>query len=186
MILKTEKDLIVPFGRKPLTVPFFLSVLCVALALSGHDNAAYAQTTNLAFGAIQQDTSLPVEVTAESLSVSQQDGTAIFTGDVVIIQGEMRLAAPRVLVVYAEATEGQQARIARLEATGGVTLVSGPDAAEADSADYNVDDGFVVMRGNVLLTQGASALTSDLMRVNLEDGTAQMDGRVKTILRGAD
>lgn len=186
MILKTEKDLIVPFGRKPLTVSSFLPVLCLALALSGHGNTSFAQTTNLAFGAIQQDTSLPVEVTADSLSVSQQDGTAIFTGNVVIIQGEMRLAAPRVLVVYAEATEGQQARIARLEATGGVTLVSGPDAAEADSADYNVDDGFVVMRGNVLLTQGASALTSDLMRVNLEDGTAQMDGRVKTILRGAD
>ncbi len=61
-----------------------------------------------------------------------------------------------------------------------------PTRPKSDSADYNVDDGFVVMRGNVLLTQGASALTSDLMRVNLEDGTAQMDGRVKTILRGAD
>ena len=42
------------------------------------------------------------------------------------------------------------------------------------------------MRGNVLLTQGASALTSDLMTVDLAGGTAQMDGRVKTILRGAD
>ncbi|OZB15935.1 MAG: lipopolysaccharide transport periplasmic protein LptA [Rhodobacterales bacterium 34-62-10] len=163
-----------------------LPALILVIGLSVHGTGALSQTTNLAFGAIQQDTSLPVEVTADSLSVSQQDGTAIFTGNVVIIQGEMRLAAPRVLVVYAEAAEGQQARIARLEATGGVTLVSGADAAEAERADYNVDDGQVIMTGNVLLTQGASALTSDLMRVNLEDGTAQMDGRVKTILRGAD
>jgi len=163
-----------------------LPVLTLVIGLAVYGMAAQAQTTNLAFGAIQQDTSLPVEVTADSLSVSQQDGTAIFTGNVVIIQGEMRLAAPRVLVVYAEASEGQEARIARLEATGGVTLVSGPDAAESERADYNVDDGRVIMTGNVLLTQGASALTSDLMRVNLEDGTAQMDGRVKTILRGAD
>jgi lipopolysaccharide export system protein LptA len=163
-----------------------LPVLTLAIGLAGYGMTAQAQTTNLAFGAIQQDTSLPVEVTADSLSVSQQDGTAIFTGNVVIIQGEMRLAAPRVLVVYAEASEGQEARIARLEATGGVTLVSGPDAAESERADYDVDDGRVIMTGNVLLTQGASALTSDLMRVNLEDGTAQMDGRVKTILRGAD
>jgi lipopolysaccharide export system protein LptA len=186
MIRENEEDQNVPFGRKPLIAPPCLFVIPLVLALLGPVAGVQAQTTNLAFGAIQQDTTLPVEVTADSLSVSQQDGTAIFTGNVVIMQGEMRLAAPRVLVVYAEASDGQQARIARLEATGGVTLVSGPDAAESDSADYNVDDGFVVMRGNVLLTQGASALTSDLMRVNLEDGTAQMDGRVKTILRGAD
>lgn len=175
-----------PFGRPSLITAISTPLLALFIGVLGHASAAHAQTTNLAFGAIQQDTSLPVEVTADSLSVSQQDGTAIFTGNVLIIQGEMRLAAPRVLVVYAEASQGQEARIARLEATGGVTLVSGPDAAEAERADYNVDDGQVVMQGNVLLTQGASALTSDVMRVNLEDGTAQMDGRVKTILRGAD
>lgn len=186
MIREIEKAPHVPFRRNLLTAPLSLSVLILVLAALGWASVGQAQTTNLAFGVIQQDTSLPVEVTADSLSVSQQDGTAIFTGNVVIIQGEMRLAAPRVLVVYAEATEGQEARIARLEATGGVTLVSGPDAAEADRADYNVDDGQVVMKGNVLLTQGSSALTSDQMQVDLENGTAQMDGRVKTILRGAD
>ncbi len=171
-----------PFRRRP----FIIATLALALATTGLAGFAQAQSTNLAFGVIQQDTSLPVEVTADSLSVSQQDGTAIFTGNVVIIQGEMRLAAPRVLVVYAEASEGQQARIARLEATGGVTLVSGPDAAEAERADYNVDDGKVFMQGNVLLTQGNSALTSERMTVDLEGGTAQMDGRVRTILRGSD
>lgn len=159
-----------------------LVLLCQTLWATG----AMAQTTNVAFGTMQQDTSLPVEVTADSLSVNQTDGTAIFTGNVVIIQGEMRLAAPRVLVVYAETSDGEESRIERLEATGGVTLVSGPDAAESERADYNVDDGQVLMQGDVLLTQGASALTSDQMRVDLTGGTAQMDGRVKTILRGAD
>ena len=165
--------------------PIFIALVTFCFALSGMTDMGQAQT-NLAFGTIQQDTSLPVEVTADSLSVNQTDGTAIFTGSVVIIQGEMRLAAPRVLVVYAQATDAREARIARLEATGGVTLVSGPDAAEAERADYNVDDGEVVMLGNVLLTQGASALTSDRMTVDLENGTAQMDGQVRTILRGAD
>lgn len=166
--------------------PILIALITFGWATFGMTHPGQAQTTNLAFGTIQQDTSLPVEVTADSLSVSQTDGTAIFTGNVVIIQGDMRLAAPRVLVVYAQATDAQPGRIARLEATGGVTLVSGPDAAEAARADYNVDDGLVVMQGDVLLTQGASALTSDQMTVNLEDGTAQMDGRVRTILRGAD
>ena len=59
-----------------------------------------AQGTNVAFGTIRQDTGLPVEVTADNLSVDQGDGTAVFTGNVLIGQGEMRLSAARVLVVY--------------------------------------------------------------------------------------
>ncbi|TMM53040.1 lipopolysaccharide transport periplasmic protein LptA [Sulfitobacter sabulilitoris] len=141
-----------------------------------------AQGTQVAFGTIQQDTTLPVEVTADNLSVDQSSGTAIFTGNVLIGQGEMRLSAPRVLVVYRATAEG----IARLEATGGVTLVAGADAAEAERADYSIDDGTIVMTGNVLLTQGRNALTADKMTVRLSDGTARMSGRVKTILQTGD
>ncbi len=141
--------------------------------------AVLAQGAQVAFGGMQQDSSAPVEVSADQLSVSQADGTALYTGNVVIGQGEMRLAAPRVLVVYGEAA----GRIERLEATGGVTLVSGQDAAEAERADYNIDAGTVVMSGNVLLTQGDNALTSEQMTVNLDDGTAQMSGRVRTVLQ---
>ncbi|WP_146590472.1 lipopolysaccharide transport periplasmic protein LptA [Puniceibacterium confluentis] len=138
-----------------------------------------AQGAQVAFGGMTQDTSAPVEVTADQLAVNQADGTALYTGNVIIGQGAMRLAAPRVLVVYGEAA----GRIERLEATGGVTLVNGDDAAEAERADYNIDAGTVVMTGNVLLTQGDNALTAETMTVNLDDGTAQMSGRVKTVLQ---
>lgn len=141
-----------------------------------------AQGANVAFGTIRQDTDLPVEVTADSLSVDQETGTAIFTGNVMIGQGEMRLTAARVLVVYRAENKG----IARLEATGGVTLVSGEDAAESQQANYSIDDGTIVMTGDVLLAQGASALSADRMTVRLSDGTAQMTGRVRTILQTGD
>lgn len=159
--------------RSLLLLP--VAVFCVALG-------AEAQGTQVAFGAVQQNSGLPVEVTADSLSVDQKTGTAIFTGNVVIGQGEMRLSAERVLVVYREEPRG----ISRLEATGGVTLVSGTDAAESERADYNVDEGTIVMSGNVLLAQGPSAVTADTMTVQLEDGTAQMSGRVKTVLQTGD
>ncbi len=138
-----------------------------------------AQGANVAFGTIRQDTGLPVEVTADNLSVYQATGTAIFTGNVLIGQGEMRLSASSVLVVYRANGEG----IERLEATGGVTLVSGPDAAESERADYDIDTGTIVMTGNVLLAQGRNALSSDKMSVKLSDGTAQMSGRVRTVLQ---
>lgn len=138
-----------------------------------------AQGTSLAFGGIQQNTDAPVELSADQLAVNQETGTAVFTGNVLIGQGEMRLTAAKVLVVYKEGNTG----IERLEATGGVTLVSGPDAAESSRADYDIDTGEVIMTGDVLLTQGQNALTSDRMTVNLKDGTALMNGRVKTILQ---
>ncbi len=145
--------------------------------------AALAQQgAQVAFGGMQQDTRAPVEVTADALQVNQSDGTALYTGNVIIAQGEMRLAAPRVLVVYSDTSR----RIKRLEARGGVTLVSGTEAAEASSADYDIEAGQVVMSGNVLLTQGPSALTSEQMTVNLRDGTAQMSGRVRTVLQPAE
>lgn len=155
---------------KYLLLPLFLLFTAMSLA---------AQGANVAFGSIRQDTSLPVEITADNLSVDQTTDTAIFTGNVLIGQGEMRLTAARVLVVYRAESEG----IARLEATGGVTLVSGQDAAESERADYNIDTGTIVMSGNVLLVQGRNALSSDKMSVNLSDGTAQMTGRVKTVLQ---
>ena len=158
-----------------IVVKTILSVLfAVILAATG-----FAQGTGVAFGTIRQDTGLPVEVTADNLSVDQATGKAIFTGNVVIGQGEMRLSAGRVAVVYRSNGDG----IASLEATGGVTLVSGNDAAESQRADYSIDTGTIVMSGNVLLAQGRSALSADRMSVRLSDGTAQMSGRVRTILQ---
>ncbi|WP_369954335.1 LptA/OstA family protein [Sedimentitalea sp. XS_ASV28] len=139
---------------------------------------AQTQGTRVAFGAIKADPTLPVEVTSDMLDVNQADGSAEFKGNVLVGQGEMRLSAQRVLVIYAESTGG----VERLEAVGDVVLVNGPDAASAQRADYTIDSGVVVMTGDVLLTQGANALTSEKMTVNLTDGTANMVGRVKTIL----
>lgn len=138
-----------------------------------------AQGARVAFGSTEQDRSQPVEVTSDSLNVNQNDNTAVFEGDVVIAQGAMRLAAPRVLVVYLE----DQSGIRRLEATGGVTLVSGEDAAEAARADYDITTGMIELRGDVLLVQGESAITGDTMLVDTEAGTARVTGRVKTVLQ---
>ncbi|EAQ46353.1 MAG: lipopolysaccharide transport periplasmic protein LptA [Roseobacter sp. MedPE-SWde] len=140
-----------------------------------------AAAQNVAFGAVKADPSLPVEVTSDALSVNQADGSAEFTGSVLIVQGVMKLSADRVLVIYKTDDTGKRA-IDRLEATGSVLLVSGPDAAEAQRADYTIDEGTIVLTGDVLLNQSAGTLASQRMVVNLTTGTASMAGRVKTIL----
>ncbi len=142
--------------------------------------SARAEGTSVPFGSFKADPTLPVEVVSESLDVNQADGSAEFIGKVVVTQGQMRLSADRVLVIYDQQAKG----IERLEAEGNVLLVNGPEAAaEADRADYTIDSGVVILTGNVLLTQGPSTLSSNRATVDLVSGTASMEGRVKTILR---
>ena len=150
--------------------------LCIALLGT---TPLLAQGTSLPFGTITQDTTAPVEVTSDELSVDQETGRAVFVGNVIVGQGELRLAAQKVTVIYREESAG----IERMIATGNVTLVSSLDAAEAERADYTIDSGEIIMTGNVLLTQGLSAIASDKMVIYLKDGTANMTGRVKIILQ---
>lgn len=138
---------------------------------------ASAQGAQVAFGGVRQDPSLPVEITADSLTVNQTDGIAVFEGNVLAVQGAMRLAAARVEVAYSEGGTG----IETLRATGGVTLVSAQDAAEAAEALYTIATGDMVMTGNVLLTQGQNAISGQRLVLDLEEGTGQMEGRVQTV-----
>ncbi|KGJ09145.1 lipopolysaccharide transport periplasmic protein LptA [Paracoccus sphaerophysae] len=137
-----------------------------------------AQT--VAFGGIKADTRAPVEVTAETLKVDQSTGQANFTGNVLIGQGQMRLSADSVTVTYAQ---GGQQKIKTLNASGGVTLVNGPDAAEAAEAVYDVETGNIVLTGDAIVTQGQNVLAGDRIEVNLTDGTASVAGRVRTVLQ---
>jgi lipopolysaccharide export system protein LptA len=143
------------------------------LALAG---AAAAQEARIAFGDLAQDTSLPVEVTAETFVVNNADGTAVFSGNVVVTQGEMKLSAAEVRVAYNE----DQTAIDQLIASGGVTIVNLADTAEAREAVYTIDTGLIVRTGDVLLTQGPSAMAGQKLTVNLKDGTGVMEGRVTT------
>ena len=151
-----------------------LRAFFIAVLLAG---PIAAQTAGVRFGGLQQDTSLPVEVTSDNLSVDQVSGGAVFTGNVLVKQGDIRMTAGTINVEYAEGGQGIQ----RLHATGGVTLVSPTDAAEANEAVYTIDSGNVVMTGNVLLTQGLAAISGQKLTVNLKDGTGVMSGGVKTI-----
>lgn len=144
---------------------------------------AFAQGAQVAFGGLQHDTTQPIEISADELTISQENGTAIFKGNVLIGQGEMRLSAASVNVEYAAPNGQATGKISRLVASGSVTLVNGAEAAEAEKAEYTVETGVIIMSGSVILTQGANALSSEQMVVDLNTGTAVMQGRVRTIIQ---
>lgn len=146
-------------------------------------SSLHAQGMQVSFGDLKQDTSQPVEVSADQLKVDQTNGSAVFTGNVVVGQGDMRLAAGRVQVEYGDTNGSTANKISKLLATGGVILTNGGAAAESLEAVYTIDSGSIVMTGDVILTQGASVVSSDKMVVDLNTGTALMTGRVKSIFQ---
>jgi lipopolysaccharide export system protein LptA len=161
------------FKGQHMTYRPFASVLGFLLLMTF---SAQAQQAQIAFGGLKADTTLPVEVKADQLAVNNADGSAVFSGNVVVAQGDMRLAAGEVRVVYAPDGKAIQTLIA----TGGVTITNVTDAAEAKEAVYTIDSGTVVMTGDVLLTQGASTLASQKLTINLKTGTGVMEGGVQT------
>jgi lipopolysaccharide export system protein LptA len=152
---------------------FRLGFLVLTLALAA---ASAEAQQKIAFGDLNQDTSQPVQVTADQLAVNNADGTAVFSGNVVVTQGEMKLAAGEVKVTYGT----KQNDIESLVASGGVTVTNLGDAAEAREAVYTIDSGVIVLAGDVLLTQGPSAMAGQKLTINLKDGTGVMEGRVTT------
>lgn len=137
---------------------------------------AFAEGTDVAFGGLRADTTLPVEVNADSLSINQADGAAVFSGNVIVTQGAMRMSADEIKVNY---TADRKA-IEVLLATGNVLIVNANDAAEADQAVYTIASSEVVMTGNVLLTQSQAAMSAQKLIINLKTGTGKMEGRVTT------
>lgn len=161
--------------------PFHLALLALAVPAM-----VCAQTgTQVQFGGLKQDPGLPVQVTADKLTVNQNDNSAVFMGHVIVAQGQMRLAAPKVRVDYAKGQEAS-GHISRLIATEGVTLTTDTAAAQGENADYHVDTGKIVMTGNVILTQAQNAMTGKQLNIDLNTGIGVMVGRVQTVFRPTD
>ena len=159
-------------------------LVLLSLFMIVHSLPAFAQGTSLAFGGLKHDASLPVEVAADSLKVDQSDGSAVFSGNVLVSQGEMKLAASSVRVEYVDG--GDTGQIEKMLASGGVTFTNGLEAAEAQEATYTLTSSAVVMTGDVILTQGSNAITGERLVIDLENGTGNMEGRVRTIFQTGD
>ncbi len=156
---------------------------CVAIGIGG---AVLAQGASVSMGLQQHDTSIPLEITSEELELDQINGTAIFTGNVIVSQGAMTMTCSRMRVEYAEDPITGQNEIQIIRLFGGVTFVSPEEAAESDWAVYTLANETMVMHDNVLVTQGTTAISSDKLTYNLDTGDGLMEGNVKTVLQSTN
>lgn len=150
-----------------------LSALCFALIAS----QASAQSQS-PIGGFQHDSSQPIEISADSFEVRQQEQVAVFVGSVRAKQGDVRMQAQRLTVTY-DPDGGGDSAIRQVRAEGDVLIQSVEETAQGNWADYDVASGRITMGDDVALTQGAeNIVVGGRLEIDLNTGFAKMQGAV--------
>lgn len=146
-----------------------LSLLAGLALVSG----AYAQT------ALKADSKQPIDITSDALEVLQEEQVAIFTGNVVAVQGKMKLTSQVMKVHYKaagdNAKEGEQG-ISRIEVDGNVFLQTPDETARGKAGVYDVDKERLTLNGDVVLTRGENIVKGEALQYDLATGRSRILG----------
>jgi lipopolysaccharide export system protein LptA len=138
----------------------------------------------------------PVSIEANKLEWFDKDQRAVYTGDVVVVQGEtsLRAAALVIFMVRSESagaaapssgTPSGNSSIRRMEATGPVTVIQKDQIGAGDRGEYDKASNTVTLIGNVTLSQGPNITTGDRLVYNLDTKQAIVEsGQSKKRVQG--
>lgn len=122
------------------------------------------------------DTGAPIDLAAARVEIQDAANQAVFSGAVIIKQGQLTLNADTVKVLYTRAG-GSDPEMQRLDARGNVRLVSPSERATGNTGIYDVAGKIITLLGNVTLDRGGSSLKGQRLVLNLVTGTTSFDGR---------
>ncbi|WP_164156689.1 lipopolysaccharide transport periplasmic protein LptA [Sandarakinorhabdus rubra] len=122
------------------------------------------------------DSSAPIDVDAARIDIADAENEAIFSGAVVIRQGNLTLNANRVRITYLKDASGNP-QVQRLDALGAVRLAQGTMRATANTGIYDVNARLVTLSGNVKMDRDGNRLEGARVVWNLNSGTSSFDAR---------
>jgi lipopolysaccharide export system protein LptA len=156
-----------------------------------------------------KDKDLPIQIESASLEVRDKSKIATFSGSVQVVQGDTTMKC-QTLVVFYGAEEGAAAAknaasnepaadksqgaasgqasavphgaqdIRRIEARGGVTVVTKEQNASGDLGVYDLKAKTITLTGNVVVTQGKNVLHGDRVVVDTATGNARVESNAAT------
>ncbi len=140
---------------------------------------ALAQSPNQA----ALDTDQPIDINADSLEIQQEQNLAIFTGNVIAVQGNIKLRAEQLRVWYRPASSkagGDAANagstIIRIDAIDQVFVSSATETAQGDLGIYEVAEKRLTLTGAVVLTRGQNVLRGKKLVMDMATGRSQISG----------
>jgi len=139
--------------------------------------------------ALDADRDQPINIEADRLEIREQDNISIYEGNVVLIQGSLRINSDRLVIHFNEANEltlmemtGKPAKFQQLD--NEQKLIRG----EAEQIDYSEIDSMLILRQLAFLDHAGDIINSDLIRLNtatnaIEAGGAQSPGRTTLVIK---
>ena len=143
----------------------------------------------------------PISIDADKLVYYDKEHKAVYSGNVVVIQGDTKMtcSAMSVFLDHApttgaapsppkeaapQSTNGQSgpadAGVKHLDAAGPVTVVSKTQVATGDSGSYDKAEGKVRLIGHVTLSDGQNVTKGDKLTYDLKSGQATVDTTAKS------
>ncbi len=124
----------------------------------------------------RHNTDAPVDVASDRIELQDRANRAILSGNVLIKQAEMTLAAARVTVSYTGQMVDGSPQLSRLDAAGGVTVNRPNQSARAQYAVYDLNRRVITMVGGVTLRQAGNTVSGGRLSIDLDTGRATIDG----------
>ncbi len=135
----------------------------------------------------------PISIDADKLVYYDKERKAVYTGNVVVIQGDTKMTCS-VMTVYLDRSPAQgtaeakdasgeaptNSGVKRLEAAGPVTVVSKTQVATGDSAIYDKAENRVLLIGHVTLSDGQNVTKGDKLTYDLKTSQATIDTNAKS------
>jgi lipopolysaccharide export system protein LptA len=144
-----------------------------------------------------QDKDQPVQIEAASLEVRDKNKMATFSGDVQVVQGDTTMKCQKLVVFYGQevgiAQSGAPApdtkpapapapggpkgaqNIRRIEARGGVTVITKDQNASGDLGVYDLLAKTITLTGNVVVSQGQNVIHGERVVVDTVTGNARVE-----------
>jgi lipopolysaccharide export system protein LptA len=149
--------------------------------------SAFAQDAGGALGGLGASDK-PVRIDAQQLEVVDRENRAVYSGDVVVTQGETQLRCSKLTVFYAQRGENNApaqnaaggSSIERLTCDGPLSAVSGNSTVTGDKGTFVNKTQIIEVIGNVILTDCRNVQTGDKLVYNMKTGVAVVTGGPKT------
>jgi lipopolysaccharide export system protein LptA len=146
------------------------------------------------FGMVQgENKDQPVQIEAATLEVRDKSKQAIFSGNVTVVQGDTTMKCQSLVVFYGQevgiAGGGEAAsaakptpgmpqgaqNIRRIEARGGVTVMTKDQNASGDLGIYDLKSKTITLSGNVVVSQGQNVIHGERVVVDTTTGNARVE-----------
>lgn len=143
-----------------------LAILLAGVVLCG---AGLAQVTNLTKGL--SNSRAPIDLSANFSSFDQNTGMLIYTGNVVVHQGDVKMRAD------AMKAKLKDSKPTHIYADGRVVIDAPSGIATGDNGVYDITPRIITLTGHVVLTtKDKKVIRGQQLVVNLATGLATLDG----------